>query len=67
MLVLTRFEKQKIVIGGDIVVQVLEIEGDFVKLGITAPKDVRVDREEIHLKREYMPTIWGAVEIGGEG
>ncbi|CAB4191545.1 CsrA RNA-binding global regulator CsrA [uncultured Caudovirales phage] len=47
MLVLTRKKEEKILIGDDVVVQVLEIRGDKVRLGITAPRDVRVDREEV--------------------
>ena len=48
MLVLTRRTDQRIVIGEDIVVTVLEIKGDTVRLGIDAPRAVRVHREEVH-------------------
>ena len=47
MLVLTRHVRQSIVIGHDIVVTVLEVRGDQVRLGITAPKEVQVHREEV--------------------
>ena len=47
MLVLTRRKNQSIVIGGDIVVTVLEVKGDQIRLGITAPRDVQVFREEL--------------------
>lgn len=47
MLVLTRHVHQSIVIGHDIVVTVLEVRGDQVRLGITAPKEVQVHREEV--------------------
>ena len=47
MLVLTRHVHQSIVIGQDVVVTVLEVRGDQVRLGITAPKDVQVHREEV--------------------
>ncbi|HET9058563.1 MAG TPA: carbon storage regulator CsrA [Acidimicrobiales bacterium] len=47
MLVLTRHVHQSIVIGHDVVVTVLEVRGDQVRLGITAPKDVQVHREEV--------------------
>ncbi len=47
MLVLTRHVHQSIVIGQDIVVTVLEVRGDQVRLGITAPKEVQVHREEV--------------------
>lgn len=47
MLVLTRKKEEKILIGEDVIVQVLEIRGDKVRLGITAPRELRVDREEV--------------------
>lgn len=47
MLVLTRRKNQSIVIGADVVVTVLEIKGDQIRLGITAPRDVQVYREEL--------------------
>jgi len=47
MLVLTRKRGQTIVIGNDIFITVVEIDGDKVKLGIEAPKDISVYRKEI--------------------
>lgn len=47
MLVLTRKPDQSIVINGDIVVTVLAVDGDRVKLGIRAPADVSILREEV--------------------
>ena len=47
MLVLTRDRNQSIVIGKDIVITVVEIRGDKVKLGISAPLEVDVHREEV--------------------
>jgi carbon storage regulator len=47
VLVLTRHAHQSIVIGHDVVVTVLEVRGDQVRLGITAPKHVQVHREEV--------------------
>ena len=47
MLVLTRRKNQSIVIGDDIVITVLEVKGDSIRLGITAPRDVQVYREEL--------------------
>src|ERR1700685_1302017 len=47
MLVLTRHVHQSLVIGHDVVVTVLEVRGDQVRLGITAPKDIQVHREEV--------------------
>ncbi|MEO6713117.1 MAG: carbon storage regulator CsrA [Mycobacteriales bacterium] len=51
MLVLTRKSNQSIVIGDDIVVTVLEVRGDQIRLGITAPRDVAVHREEVWIAR----------------
>ena len=48
MLVLTRRPNQSIVIGGgEIVITVLEVRGDQVRLGIKAPRDVQVHRDEV--------------------
>lgn len=47
MLVLSRKRDERIVIGGDIVITVVEIRGDKVRLGIEAPKDVPVNRQEV--------------------
>jgi carbon storage regulator len=51
MLVLTRRIGEEIVIDGDIRVKVLLAKGDKVRLGITAPDSVPVDRQEIHERR----------------
>lgn len=48
MLVLTRRANQSIIIGDDVVVTVLEVRGDQVRIGITAPRDVTVHREEVY-------------------
>ena len=50
MLVLSRKKYQKILIGDDIEIVVVEIRGDKVHLGITAPKEVPVHREEVYDK-----------------
>ena len=50
MLILTRKVGESVAIGDDIQVSVVEIKGAQVKLGIRAPKDVTVHREEIYLK-----------------
>jgi len=47
MLVLTRKQNEGILIGSDIAVTVINIEGDKVRLGIEAPKTIRVIREEL--------------------
>jgi carbon storage regulator len=48
MLILSRRSNESIVIGNDVRITVLEIRGDQVRIGITAPRDVTVHREEVH-------------------
>ena len=50
MLVLTRNIGETIIINGDIEVTVTDIQGGQVRVGIEAPKDVIIHREEIHNK-----------------
>jgi len=52
MLTLSRGLGEKILIGENIEVVVVRIYGKYVQLGINAPPDVRIDREEIHLARK---------------
>jgi carbon storage regulator len=47
VLVLTRRANQSIMIGHDIVVTVLEVRGDQIRIGIRAPREVDVHREEV--------------------
>lgn len=47
MLVLTRHVNESIAIGDSIVVTVLAIEGDRIKLGITAPREIHILRQEV--------------------
>jgi carbon storage regulator len=47
MLVLTRRAGESVMIGDDIVITVLEARGDVIRLGIQAPRDVQVHREEV--------------------
>ncbi|HYV37097.1 MAG TPA: carbon storage regulator CsrA [Gemmataceae bacterium] len=51
MLVLTRRCGEEIVIGGNIHITVVAIQGNKVRLGITAPRSVSVDRQEVHERR----------------
>lgn len=48
MLVLTRKKDESIVINNDIIITIVEVRGDKVRLGIVAPKDVPVHRQEVY-------------------
>ena len=48
MLVLSRKQRQRIMIGDGVIVEVVEIRADKVRLGIVAPKEIPVHREEIY-------------------
>ncbi|WP_277959558.1 carbon storage regulator CsrA, partial [Frigoribacterium faeni] len=47
MLVLTRKVGERILIGDDIVITVLDSRGDGVRIGIDAPRGVKIQREEV--------------------
>ncbi|MEC1770236.1 carbon storage regulator CsrA [Schinkia azotoformans] len=49
MLVLTRKPNQSIQIGDDIELTILSVEGDQVKIGISAPRQIEIHRKEIYL------------------
>lgn len=49
MLALTRKKGESLVINNNIEITVLEIRGDQVKIGISAPKEVPVYRKEVYL------------------
>jgi carbon storage regulator len=51
MLILSRRRNEAIVIQGNIVVKVLEVDDNRVKIGVEAPKSVRVDRQELHERK----------------
>ena len=63
MLVLTRKVGEEIVIGGDIHVVVVAVQGAKVRIGISAPKDVVVDRQEIHEQRRQWQSEDSVLEI----
>ena len=60
MLVLTRKLGQSIMIGDRVEVQVLSVAGEKVRLGITAPEDVSIFRNEVYDRIE------SETEVGGE-
>jgi carbon storage regulator len=57
MLILTRRVGETVMIGNEVTVTVLGVKGNQVRIGVNAPKDVPVHREEIYerIKREQDP------------
>ncbi len=55
MLILTRRIQERILIGDKVTVTVLDVKGNQVRLGIEAPNDVRVDREEVRMRPGFDP------------
>lgn len=52
MLILSRHVDESVVIGDDIRITIVRIRGDEVRIGIDAPRHIRVDRQEIHERRK---------------
>lgn len=48
MLVLTRNRGEKIMVDDNIIITIIEVRGDKVRIGIEAPRDVSVHREEVY-------------------
>ncbi|MEH7081094.1 carbon storage regulator CsrA [Bacillus velezensis] len=65
MLILTRKLKEAIMIGDDIEISIASIEGDQVKLAISAPKHIEIHRKEIYLsiKKENEEAATGLVNL----
>ncbi len=66
MLVLTRKPKQSIILGDDIKLTVLSVEGDRISIGVEAPKNVKIFRTELleetkHLNRQSLSS--GAIDL----
>ena len=58
MLVLSRQRDESIMIGDDVEITIVDVKGDRVRLGITAPREVSVHRREIYdaIQREKFQT-----------
>jgi carbon storage regulator len=51
MLILGRRPNESLRIGSDVIITVLGVKGDQIRLGITAPRHIVVDREEVHQRK----------------
>ncbi|AMV21398.1 carbon storage regulator CsrA [Planctomyces sp. SH-PL14] len=56
MLVLSRKKNESIVINENIVITVVEVRGDKVRLGIQAPRDVSIHRNEVYEAMKHEPS-----------
>ena len=65
MLILTRKLGESIQIGDDIRIKIIDVSRSFVKVGIEAPRDVKVHREEIYERIREENILAGASDQGG--
>lgn len=64
MLILTRRVGESLMIGDNVNVTVLGVKGNQVRIGVNAPKDVAVHREEIYQRIQQEHSLEGAEESG---
>ncbi|MGE5152388.1 MAG: carbon storage regulator CsrA [Bdellovibrio bacteriovorus] len=69
MLILTRRVGETLMIGDEVTVTVLGVKGNQVRIGVNAPRDVAVHREEIYerIKREQAEASHGSGASGANG
>lgn len=63
MLVLRRKSQESIMIGDDIEITIMGIEGDQIKLGIDAPKNIEIHRKEIYVDIEEQNNAAADIDI----
>lgn len=65
MLALSRKQNESIMIGNEIEITILEIKGDQVKIGVSAPKSVPIYRKEIYTQIENVnkEAVKGTIDI----
>ena len=68
MLVLSRHRDESIMIGDDVVITIVDIRGDKVRLGIDAPQNIPVHRQEVYdaIQRENRKASQMGTEATGE-
>lgn len=59
MLILTRRVGEALIVGDDVTVTILGVKGNQVRLGVNAPKDVSVHREEIYQRIQQEKMMQG--------
>ncbi|MBW6510127.1 MAG: carbon storage regulator CsrA [Desulfuromonadales bacterium] len=66
MLVLTRKAGEGIIIGDDVKITIIEVKGGGIRIGIDAPRDMKVHRQEVYdkIKQENQEaTQWDIVDL----
>lgn len=69
MLILTRRVGESLMVGDEVTITVLGVKGNQVRIGVNAPKDVGVHREEIYqrIQREKLSKLEAALKDKGHG